>query len=124
MKKEYVKPVMEGEAFVANEYVAACWVVDCDKCRDILVYSSEKPGTTYNIHGSSIEIYTGTINGKEPCTTYSEFKENYPFLYWILSLFGWSDSRADKFHPVTITSGNAIDTSGYPNANGHPNASA
>lgn len=31
MKREYVKPVMESEAFVANEYVAACWVVECDK---------------------------------------------------------------------------------------------
>ena len=29
MKREYVKPVMMGEAFVANEYVAACWGVGC-----------------------------------------------------------------------------------------------
>lgn len=29
MKKEYVKPVIESEEFVANEYVAACWVVTC-----------------------------------------------------------------------------------------------
>ena len=29
MKKAYVKPVMESEAFVANEYVAACWDVYC-----------------------------------------------------------------------------------------------
>lgn len=31
MKKTYVKPVMESEEFVANEYVAACWRVVC-KC--------------------------------------------------------------------------------------------
>ena len=30
MKRTYVKPVMESEAFVANEYVAACWKVTCD----------------------------------------------------------------------------------------------
>lgn len=30
MKKTYVKPVMESEEFVANEYVAACWDLKCD----------------------------------------------------------------------------------------------
>ncbi|MCI5481301.1 MAG: hypothetical protein MR416_09025 [Lachnospiraceae bacterium] len=37
MKKVYVTPVMESEAFVANEYVAACWWVTCqpDDLQDI-----------------------------------------------------------------------------------------
>lgn len=30
MKREYVKPVMMGEAFVANEYVAACYKIACN----------------------------------------------------------------------------------------------
>ena len=30
MKREYVKPVMMGEAFVANEYVAACYHGVCN----------------------------------------------------------------------------------------------
>lgn len=30
MKKKYVTPVMVGEEFIANEYVAACWGVGCD----------------------------------------------------------------------------------------------
>lgn len=30
MKRTYVKPVMESEAFVANEYVAACWTFACE----------------------------------------------------------------------------------------------
>lgn len=30
MKREYVKPVIESEEFVANEYVAACWWVTCN----------------------------------------------------------------------------------------------
>ena len=30
MRKEYVKPMMESEEFVSNEYVAACWRVTCD----------------------------------------------------------------------------------------------
>ncbi|MGN0422060.1 MAG: hypothetical protein ACI4EY_04925 [Lachnospiraceae bacterium] len=29
MKKEYVKPVIESEEFVANEYVAACYRITC-----------------------------------------------------------------------------------------------
>ena len=31
MKKEYMKPVMESEMFVANEYVGACYVIE-DGC--------------------------------------------------------------------------------------------
>lgn len=30
MKREYVKPVMMGEAFVANEYVASCYRINCN----------------------------------------------------------------------------------------------
>ena len=30
MRKSYVKPCMMGEAFVANEYVASCFVGMCD----------------------------------------------------------------------------------------------
>lgn len=30
MRKEYVKPLMESEEFVSNEYVAACWDLRCD----------------------------------------------------------------------------------------------
>ena len=28
--KTYVKPMMESEVFMANEYVAVCWGVACD----------------------------------------------------------------------------------------------
>lgn len=27
--KKYVKPIMESEAFIANEYIGACFYVDC-----------------------------------------------------------------------------------------------
>ena len=30
--KKYVKPMMESEAFVANEFVSSCWTVTCDNC--------------------------------------------------------------------------------------------
>lgn len=30
MKRVYVRPTMVGERFVANEYVAACWKINCN----------------------------------------------------------------------------------------------
>ena len=30
MKRAYVRPTMVGERFVANEYVAACWEINCN----------------------------------------------------------------------------------------------
>lgn len=30
MKRAYVRPTMVGERFVANEYVAACWKIECN----------------------------------------------------------------------------------------------
>lgn len=30
MKKQYVKPVLYSEEFVANEYIAACWSIKCN----------------------------------------------------------------------------------------------
>lgn len=36
MKREYVKPVIESEEFVANEYVAACWHVSCPHTEDFI----------------------------------------------------------------------------------------
>ena len=30
MKRTYVRPTMVGERFVANEYVAACWKINCN----------------------------------------------------------------------------------------------
>ncbi len=30
MKKKYVRPTMESETFITDEYVAACWTVWCN----------------------------------------------------------------------------------------------
>ena len=30
MKRRYVRPLMTSEVFVANEYVAACWLGECN----------------------------------------------------------------------------------------------
>ena len=44
MKKAYVKPVMESEAFVANEYVAACWRVQCIVDGEEFIITTEPTG--------------------------------------------------------------------------------
>ena len=43
MKKEYVKPVIESEEFVANEYVAACWYIYCDKGHTMIYAGVNEP---------------------------------------------------------------------------------
>lgn len=37
MRKEYVKPVMQGECFAANEYVSACWYGQCNVSGEVYV---------------------------------------------------------------------------------------
>lgn len=79
MKKTYVKPVMESEEFVANEYVAACWRVVC-KCQshddhEMNYVSDKEPyfelngltgedtdGFVYILSGKA---YYGEINGSK-----------------------------------------------------------
>lgn len=70
MKKAYVKPVMESEAFVANEYVAACWTVACDKCDAIqegydALYAQVKQGNTL-----TGDIFAGDLGGVRGCQEY------------------------------------------------------
>ena len=43
MKKAYVKPVMESEAFVANEYVAACKQVECSYHGSFIYHDEPTP---------------------------------------------------------------------------------
>lgn len=90
MKKAYVTPVMESEAFVANEYVAACYRIRCTDGEEGYVDLADDPsfdwldddedgfGTT--LSGSfggdgPRQYYTGVINGKDPHETYR---------YWLL----------------------------------------
>lgn len=42
--KKYVKPMMESEAFIANEYIGACWSVSCDNGQSLII-SGEKGQT-------------------------------------------------------------------------------
>lgn len=40
MRKEYVKPAMQGECFVANEYVSACFYADCNISGNVYIDSN------------------------------------------------------------------------------------
>ena len=73
MKKAYVKPVMESEEFVVNEYVAACYEITCvghlggeQKCGSTIV--TKEPNNEWNgdgfigQSGADYLVYVGTIN--------------------------------------------------------------
>ena len=50
--KTYIKPMMESEYFVANQYISACWWVDCNiEYGDVYLETNGKAGlqmTGYN----------------------------------------------------------------------------
>lgn len=123
MKKAYVKPVMESEAFVANEYVAACWRVACTDCDEKMIYYGD-PNWEINdgdpfVENGGIKMYTQAINGVDPEEHTNPISDSFlAWLAWIL--FGWGEKS--YYHTVDVT----------PGANGgvadlnpsHPNASA
>lgn len=125
-RKEYVKPAMEGESFVANEYVAACWVVACPDCGGKDVFMKE-PSSEYDNDGfielsqSRVWIYTGNLANYGPETHYRSDDDD-KLLKEIDQIPGINVTNSYDFHTVKISSG----------ANGgaaqlrpsHPNASA
>lgn len=133
--KKYMKPIMESENFVANEYVAACWTITCtnsdNSCGELKVYGETSPtvdgSLDYNSDG--LGSYVGQIGTTSPgCRTKSSISpKDYGFngildsgdfgrfLRWLWdALFGSTNNEEiSYFHPVEVTIG-------HPN---HPNAS-
>lgn len=118
MKKEYVKPVMESEAFVANEYCIACWTVTCQnpECGAVEYgYNALKNEvTTQSYLGKTTSVHTGKLGEEEkvPCTKYVE--DTYPDwcdkwwekIIWDEILSNWFTSqKITEYHPVSVTSG-------------------
>ncbi|MEO2261860.1 hypothetical protein ABE613_02730 [Dorea sp. YH-dor228] len=69
MKREYVKPVIESEEFVANEYVAACWIVSCyyhhtswQTCayEDWTISGYDNLDNYITVNGNTAEIHKGS----------------------------------------------------------------
>lgn len=131
MKKEYVKPIMEGEAFVANEYIAACWTITCEgKCGGVeTVYDTRKNEILKDSYEASnlsgkMYIYPGEFAGTS-AKKCEEFREDtYPAwadkwwekLLWdyvLVPWFGAEHQEVTNYHPLDIQQG----------WNNHPNAS-
>lgn len=84
--KKYVKPLMESEAFVANEYISTCYTVTCGECGSweegydklagsVITKPIENPFTgevvfTGSVYESKLKNGVGDKNGN-PCVTYS-----------------------------------------------------
>lgn len=124
--KKYIKPVMESESFVANEYIGACWTMTCtnsDGSCGTETWRGEK-----NIEGLTLTadntngVYSGDINGNEACR--EKFKPNdynwtntwqdfFTLIKYLRDLWSGNTGTTTKYHPVSVTEG-------WTN---HPNAS-
>lgn len=111
MKKVYVKPVMESEAFVANEYVAGCWKIACEE------------GTYTYLGGEKIEHedhgYIIYVSDKDPnCDIYGDHFDKDGFVYYVnpnyKDTYMGDIGGVEGPHPVKIENRTKP---------GHPNAS-
>lgn len=120
MKKAYVKPVMESEAFVANEYVAACYTVRCKECGAYQEgYDSLNEGVTeMDVVG---KIYAGNLGGKRGCneiripnTEPDIWKDFWGWLGWqiFIEWLGWpaGSQTTGYYHKVTSVSNWTVTT--------------
>lgn len=121
MKKTYVKPVMESEEFVANEYVAACWRITClnskQSCGSISGKDAYPSGLTVDENGNG--IYIGNIGRTDPgCQSERNYKD-YKFDSWedffifLRDVLNNDITNDTVYHPVAVEDG-------WEN---HPNAS-
>lgn len=115
MKKEYMKPVMEAEAFVANEYVAACWLVTCDRLGDDHINVTIKNKDSAKDAMASIDgVHTGGSKSSFHRTIYNENSNDF-YHHYI-----WFDgNRLDLDSSCKVSAIKAT----AENNNGHPNAS-
>ena len=82
MKKRYVKPVMESEEFVANEYVATCGVFHCSSMynyegiHEVWITSLDSPDDPY-----ACKLLHNYGNDFEPCNASIERSAEEIILY-------------------------------------------
>lgn len=113
MKREYVKPVMMGEAFVANEYVASCYKINCNVPGTGYLWaeSNGQEGLqtsliggdtrlTYRPLGACNQWHKGIIQGSDPV----------PNGYWqetngtVTSVYYWKENlgSASDYHATRM----------------------
>lgn len=125
MRKEYVKPVMESEEFVSNEYVAACWTATCLECgTEKEAYDNMATGIKNGALTSTddVYVYAEEFNGVPGCS--SSTSSTAPswattslgaVIWWFLKIF-WGaqdETTTTYYHPINLEEG-------WTN---HPNAS-
>lgn len=126
MRKEYVKPVMESEEFISNEYVASCYTIKCTNskgsCGNITgKYNDYEGSLTVNDEG--VGVYYGTIGTSSGCTNKTnpkdyDVKDLRSFWDWLLDVIFDNTTTTEYFHPVSYTDGYKTSDGKY-----HPNAS-
>lgn len=98
MRKQWFAPKAEGEKFVANEYVAACYKIKCNVPSGVGYYekngkpgyqngSWRKPEDEKIASGKGCGIYHIGVNLDEPPTENAMWDPNngeaYPVFHWV-----------------------------------------
>ena len=67
--KKYIKPMMESEAFVSNEYVSACYVVKCSNsdqsCGELHIKNLATEGLNLS-SDNTFGTFVGKIGNTDP----------------------------------------------------------
>ena len=117
--KTYMKPTMESEAFVANEFVSTCYTVTCDNCGAVQAGYDKLVGqiTSIEYRGQESNIIRGTLGGEPACINETTVQEYKPWWYDLLGdITHYIYERYFKdyymeqvvigsFHPVVVTEG-------------------
>lgn len=125
--KKYMKPMMESENFVVNEFIGSCWTVTCDYCGTVEKGYDQLYNQiiTTEYDGQESHIIRGELNDKEPCITETTVNNYKPWWYDSLGVFTHIIYEAffkdyyketvvtGAYHPVTFEEGHG----------NHPNAS-
>ena len=101
MKKEYVKPVIESEEFVANEYVASCWDVRCEgTVLGLGIWGHERHGdmgsVAHLLHDPTFDIGDADQDGFYS-ETHNTLLGNYTTNHWN------GGNSGVEHHNVTVT---------------------
>ena len=97
MKRTYIKPFMESEEFVTNEYVAACYLVTCVTAKENFITHTKPEPDSYDAFtpdGYTWALYDGYAPELGGCVYYDNRGNEF-------SHEGHSDEKWDA-HKVTI----------------------
>ena len=138
--KKYMKPIMESEAFVSNEYIGTCYMLKCTECSATEYSQSEYDMSNYEkVPQTDMYMYTKTINGEATCKTVggvditekpdwidriSSWDNSLNLLYWLEeAVYDWYKSKYGATSPVVNYHPAFTEETNSTNYPAHPNAS-